>query len=93
VSIPTTQYPAPDVTRATRGRFLRRHGARVIEQDDLLIVEFVGQEPWYTTAVREGERERALQKASMPRLFAFALLMFTVSASALYGAARWLRWI
>lgn len=34
---------------AVRGRYLPRHRARVIEQDNLIVVEFVDR-PWYTNA-------------------------------------------
>lgn len=40
--------PAPDVRRAQRGRYLASRRVRIIEQDDLVIVEFVDQKPWYT---------------------------------------------
>ncbi len=83
--------PPPDVSRATRGRLLARHKARVIEQDDLVIVEFVEQEPWYTAAPR---RNGLLSSdALLPRLLTLLLVIVTSSASALYGVGKWLHWI
>jgi|GEM_PF-5536765 hypothetical protein len=79
--------PAPDVARAARGRYLRRHNARVIEQDDLLVVEFVDQAPWYTAAIPGAERERRAR-----RFFSLALLGVGLSSSAL-TIAYLLDWI
>lgn len=63
---------------APRGRYLPRHRARVIEQDNLFVVEFVDQKPWYTVAAAAaGERRRASAAAALP----FGLL--SVGASAL----------
>ncbi|MBC7806822.1 MAG: hypothetical protein H7145_11805 [Akkermansiaceae bacterium] len=88
----SSHHPSPDVSRATRGRFLARHKARVIEQDDLVIVEFVEQDPWYTAAPR---RKNGLLSADalLPRLLTLMLVVVTSSASALYGVGKWLRWI
>jgi len=79
--------PAPDVTRASRGFYLRRHRARVIEQDDLFVVEFIDQQPWYTVALAEADRER---KAA--RVFSFALFGAVVSTSAV-TVAHLFHWI
>jgi hypothetical protein len=79
--------PPPDVARASRGRYLRRHRARVIEQDDLLVVEFVDRTPWYTRAVAEAETER---RAS--RTFSLALMGAGVTTSAL-TLLHLFRWI
>ncbi|MBC8136648.1 MAG: hypothetical protein H8F28_12230 [Fibrella sp.] len=84
--------PSPDVSRATRGRFLARHKARIIEQDDLVIIEFVEQEPWYTAAPARKNRWLA-NDAVLPRLLTLMLVVVTSSASALYGVGKWLRWI
>ena len=86
------EFPSPDVSRAKRGRFLARHKARVIEQDDLVIVEFVEQEPWYTAA--PGGRNSLPQGgALLPRLLSLMIVVVTSSASALYGVGKWLHWI
>lgn len=87
-----SNLPLPDVSRATRGRFFARHKARVIEQDDLVIVEFVEQEPWYTAAP---SRKNFLTASSalLPRLLTLMLVVVTSSASALYGVGKWLRWL
>jgi hypothetical protein len=77
----------PDVSRAARGRYLARHHARVIEQDDLLVVEFVDSEPWYTRAAAEAERER---KAA--RTFSISLLGFGAASSGL-SVAHLFGWI
>jgi hypothetical protein len=82
-------WPAPDVTRAARGRFLHRHNARVIEQDDLLVVEFVDARPWYTVALEEAEAER---RQALPRLHSFILCGVSIGTSAL-TVARLLHWI
>ncbi len=85
-------YPAPDVSRATRGRFLPRHNARVIEQDDLLIVEFVAREPWYTAAPRPRRAvpaDNSLQRRALMSL----VMLLASSASTLYGWGKWLRWV
>lgn len=88
----TSDHPLPDVSRATRGRFLARHKARVIEQDDLLIVEFVEQEPWYT--VDRTRKNRLFSgNALLPRLLTTLLIVVTSSASALYGVGKWFRWL
>jgi hypothetical protein len=43
---------------AVRGRYLSRHRARVIEQNDnVVVVEFV-EHPWYTAAARDEPRRR-----------------------------------
>ena len=71
---------------------MARHKARVIEQDDLVIVEFVEQDPWYTAA--PSRRKGWLSgNAVIPRLLALMLFLVTSSASALYGVGKWLRWI
>jgi hypothetical protein len=87
-----TEHPLPDVSRATRGRFLARHKARVIEQDDLLIVEFVEQEPWYTAA-RPRNVGPFSSSALLPRLLTILLVAITSSASALYGVGKWFHWL
>lgn len=79
--------PTPDVTRASRGRYLSRHNARVIEQDDLLVVEFLDQEPWYTREVAAAERERRAA-----RTFSLSLLGFGAASSGL-SVAHLFGWI
>lgn len=85
-------HPLPDVSRATRGRFLARHKARVIEQDDLVIVEFVEQEPWYTASPRRN-RWFTANGTLFPAFLTLFMIVITSSASALYGVGKWLRWI
>jgi hypothetical protein len=88
----SSDHPLPDVSRATRGRFLARHKARVIEQDDLLIVEFVEQEPWYT-ATHGRKTGPFSSNAVLPRLLTLLLVVVTSSTSALYGVGKWFRWL
>lgn len=49
-------------SRGVRGRFLRRHNARIIEDGNVLVVEFV-EKPWYTEAARrQHEQARARRR-------------------------------
>lgn len=58
-ALPIGGAPVPclDARRAIRGRFYPRWRARVIEQDDLFVVEFVDR-PWYTEPGRRQEKRR-----------------------------------
>ncbi len=79
--------PPPDVSRARRGRYLSRHNARVIEQDDLLVIEFVDQAPWYTRAVAEAAQERRTNGT-----FVLTLMGIGVTSSAM-TLLRLFHWI
>jgi hypothetical protein len=48
---------AATLPRRTTGRFLSTYRARVIEQDDLVIVEFIDR-PWFTDRMRRQEARR-----------------------------------
>ena len=81
----------PDVSRAYRGRFFAKHNARVIEQDNLVVVEFVDKTPWYTRAIQENAEERR-KKAHSARVIALSLIGFSVGSFSL-GLAHLFNWI
>lgn len=89
-SVSRSSSPAPlglDVNRARRGRFLAKHNARVIEQDNLVIVEFVDQAPWYTQVIQE-----STDNSRTVRTFSVSLLCFSVGSFSL-GLAHLFNWI
>lgn len=69
-------------SRAARGRYLERHHARVIEQDNLFVVEFMDQPPWYTRAAQRRQRREEIAQNGTP-LSIWSLAFFSVGASAL----------
>lgn len=68
-------------SRAARGRYLERHHARIIEQGNLFVIEFVDQPPWYTRAAASARQQQTHRMATPPAVWSLAF--FSVGASAL----------